>query len=198
MPDARAVRCPGNSMSPVIYGCVMMLQLAHADDHHAGSRCGSGGTTTQATERDRSQRGGERADSLRLKGEKTACAFRAANPGSRAPGRREERRRSPGAHRGPVGSLMLVDVNILLFAVDARSPSHARARDWLTEQLNGVRRVGFSWLSLAAFVRISTNPRASDLPLTPRKPGSTSRSGSPRTRPGFRIRPTITLKCSVA
>jgi toxin-antitoxin system PIN domain toxin len=62
---------------------------------------------------------------------------------------------------------MLVDANILLLAVDARSPSHARAREWLTDRLNGVRRVAFPWLSLAAFVRISTNPRASERPLTP-------------------------------
>jgi uncharacterized protein len=62
---------------------------------------------------------------------------------------------------------MLVDANILLFAVDARSPLHARAEHWLTEQLNGVRRVAFPWLSLAAFVRISTHPRAAAEPLTP-------------------------------
>ena len=30
-------------------------------------------------------------------------------------------------------------------------------------------RVGLPWLSLAAFVRISTHPRASDQPLTPAK-----------------------------
>jgi toxin-antitoxin system PIN domain toxin len=62
---------------------------------------------------------------------------------------------------------MLVDANILLYAVDARSPLHVRAGAWLTEQLNGVRRVALPWLSLGAFVRISTNPRASDQPLTP-------------------------------
>jgi toxin-antitoxin system PIN domain toxin len=62
---------------------------------------------------------------------------------------------------------MLVDANILLFAVDARSLFHTRARDWLTELLNGPRRVALPWLSLGAFVRISTNPRASDQPLTP-------------------------------
>jgi uncharacterized protein len=62
---------------------------------------------------------------------------------------------------------MLVDANILLFAVDTRSPSHARSREWLTEQLNGMRRVALPWLSLSAFVRISTNPRGSDRPLTP-------------------------------
>lgn len=62
---------------------------------------------------------------------------------------------------------MLVDANILLFAVDARSPFHASAEHWLTEQLNGVRRVALPWLSLAAFVRISTHPKASAEPLTP-------------------------------
>ncbi len=62
---------------------------------------------------------------------------------------------------------MLVDANLLLFAVDARSPHHARVRQWLTEQLGGVRRVAFPWPSLAAFVRISTHPRASDQPLSP-------------------------------
>lgn len=62
---------------------------------------------------------------------------------------------------------MLVDANILLYAVDERSPHHSRARDWLVDALNGDRRVGLPWLSLGAFVRISTNPRASEQPLTP-------------------------------
>jgi toxin-antitoxin system PIN domain toxin len=62
---------------------------------------------------------------------------------------------------------MLVDANILLYAVDARSPFHAKAIGWLTAQLNGVRRVALAWSSLVAFVRISTNPRASEHPLTP-------------------------------
>lgn len=60
---------------------------------------------------------------------------------------------------------MLVDANLLLFAVDAQSPFHADAARWLTDQLNGPRRVGFPWMSLAAFVRISTHPKASDHPL---------------------------------
>lgn len=62
---------------------------------------------------------------------------------------------------------MLVDANILLYAVDERSPHHSQARDWLVDALNGDRRVGLPWLSLGAFVRISTNPRASEQPLAP-------------------------------
>lgn len=62
---------------------------------------------------------------------------------------------------------MLVDANILLYSVDADSSFHTSARDWLTAALNGSRRVGIPWLSLVAFVRIATNPRASRNPLTP-------------------------------
>ncbi len=64
---------------------------------------------------------------------------------------------------------MLIDANLLLFAVDARSPFHRAAAGWLTQQLNGPRRVGLPWQSLAAFVRISTHPRASQRPLTPQE-----------------------------
>lgn len=62
---------------------------------------------------------------------------------------------------------MLVDANVLLFARDAKSPFHARARDWLTAQLNGPSRVGLPWPCLIAFVRISTHPRAYKEPLDP-------------------------------
>lgn len=62
---------------------------------------------------------------------------------------------------------MLVDANLLLFAVDEASAFHARTRDWLTERLNGSRRVGLPWQSLGAFVRIATHPRASAEPLRP-------------------------------
>lgn len=60
---------------------------------------------------------------------------------------------------------MLVDANLLLFAVDAEAPAHARAAAWLTAQLSGARRVGFPWESLNAFLRISTHPRAATNPL---------------------------------
>lgn len=61
---------------------------------------------------------------------------------------------------------MLVDANILLYAVDQRSPSHGQAREWLESALNGTRRVGLPWSSLTAFVRIATHPRALRQPLS--------------------------------
>jgi uncharacterized protein len=62
---------------------------------------------------------------------------------------------------------MIVDANVLLYAVDASSPFHAPARDWLESSLNEPSRVGLPWASLLAFQRIATHPRASASPLSP-------------------------------
>lgn len=63
---------------------------------------------------------------------------------------------------------MLIDANILLYAVDSDSRHHARAAAWLAERLNAPARIGIPWESLSAFLRISTHPRAAADPLTPR------------------------------
>jgi len=60
---------------------------------------------------------------------------------------------------------MLLDANLLLYAVNERAAQHEAATVWLTAQLNGRRRVGLPWQSLAAFLRISTHPRAFEHPL---------------------------------
>ncbi|BBX73230.1 PIN domain-containing protein [Mycobacterium shinjukuense] len=62
---------------------------------------------------------------------------------------------------------MLIDANLLLYAVDQRAVWHHAAVGWLSAQLNGSRRVGLPWQSLAAFLRIGTHPRAFPRPLTP-------------------------------
>ncbi|MEX2458578.1 MAG: TA system VapC family ribonuclease toxin [Actinomycetota bacterium] len=61
---------------------------------------------------------------------------------------------------------MLVDANILLFAVSRTSPFHGPANAWLTAALNGGQRVGVPWLSILAFLRLSTNPRAYRRPFS--------------------------------
>ena len=62
---------------------------------------------------------------------------------------------------------MLVDANILLFAVNESAPEHDRAAAWLQDALNGSRRVGLPWESLTAFLRLATNPRVVPRPLAP-------------------------------
>ena len=61
---------------------------------------------------------------------------------------------------------MIVDANLLLYAVDEQSAHHGRAHVWLTEALNGQKRVALPWLSLAAFARVATHPRVFERPLT--------------------------------
>lgn len=62
---------------------------------------------------------------------------------------------------------MIVDANLLLYARNAADPNHDAARQWLETALNGEIRVGLPWQSLAAFLRIATNPRAFPDPLSP-------------------------------
>ena len=61
---------------------------------------------------------------------------------------------------------MLLDANLLLYAVHKQSEHHQPTGEWLTEQLNGPRRVGLPWQTLGAFMRIATHPRAFERPLS--------------------------------
>jgi uncharacterized protein len=60
----------------------------------------------------------------------------------------------------------LPDLNLLLYAIDAEADAHERAAGWLEEVLSGTEEVGFAWTVLLGFMRISTNPRIYEEPLT--------------------------------
>ena len=62
--------------------------------------------------------------------------------------------------------MILVDANLLLYAYDPRAAEHERSKRWLEASLSGQPLVRFAWLSLWAFLRISTNPRVFERPLT--------------------------------
>ena len=62
--------------------------------------------------------------------------------------------------------MILVDVNILIYATDRRSPQHAVARDWLDRQLTDSVALGMPWVSLLGFLRLSTNSRIMPRPLS--------------------------------
>jgi uncharacterized protein len=55
--------------------------------------------------------------------------------------------------------VVLVDANVLLYAVNDSMPQHPRARRWIEQALNGNESVGFAWFVLLAFVRLATLPR---------------------------------------
>jgi toxin-antitoxin system PIN domain toxin len=55
--------------------------------------------------------------------------------------------------------VIVVDANLLLYAYGESSPRHKEARAWLENALSGVETVGLPWQTVAAFVRIATDPR---------------------------------------
>lgn len=63
--------------------------------------------------------------------------------------------------------MKLPDINLLLYAINTGSPHHERAKLWLERALSGTEAVGFAWLVLLGFIRISTNPVALERPLSP-------------------------------
>ena len=63
--------------------------------------------------------------------------------------------------------MVLVDANVLLYAINIRAPQHARCKRWLEEALGGSEMVGFAWLVLLAFARLATLPAIFSSPLAP-------------------------------
>ena len=62
--------------------------------------------------------------------------------------------------------MKLVDANLLLYAVNEDAPNHESARAWLDSALNRTEAVGFAWIVLLAFLRLSTRPDLFRRPLT--------------------------------
>lgn len=61
--------------------------------------------------------------------------------------------------------MLLVDANVLLYAVNTRAREHDRANGWLAEALAGPESVGFSWVVVLAFIRIATHRSLFPSPL---------------------------------
>ena len=62
--------------------------------------------------------------------------------------------------------MTLVDVNILIYAINRDAPHHECCREWLESALSGRTPVGLSWLVLLGFLRITTHPRIMPRPLS--------------------------------
>ncbi len=62
--------------------------------------------------------------------------------------------------------MILVDANLLVYSHVASMPQHESSRRWLDERLNGTAPVGLPWQSLLGFVRLVSNPRIFERPLS--------------------------------
>lgn len=63
--------------------------------------------------------------------------------------------------------MMLVDANLLSYAVNSDLPQHARARPWLEEQLSDAASIGLPWVVVLEFLRIVLVQRKPDIRGSP-------------------------------
>ncbi len=63
--------------------------------------------------------------------------------------------------------MIVPDTNILIYAHNNRSEYHEAARRWWHSCLVGNELIGLPWVVTTGFVRVTTNPRIADDPLTP-------------------------------
>jgi len=55
--------------------------------------------------------------------------------------------------------MIVLDVNLLLYAYDAAALEHKQARSWLEQTFSSSELVGLPWHTILSFLRISTAPR---------------------------------------
>jgi hypothetical protein len=61
--------------------------------------------------------------------------------------------------------MKLIDLNLLLYAVNTDSAPHRQAKAWLEEVLSGDEPIAIPWVVLLGFLRIATNSRIFPNPL---------------------------------
>lgn len=59
------------------------------------------------------------------------------------------------------------DVNLLLYSANSKAPQYEEARGWLQRHMFGPGVVGLPWITLAGFLRLSTDQRIMPSALTP-------------------------------
>ena len=61
--------------------------------------------------------------------------------------------------------MILVDVNLLVYATVEEYARHAAARAWLEERLGGPYGVALPWATLTGYARVVSNPRILERPM---------------------------------
>jgi hypothetical protein len=62
--------------------------------------------------------------------------------------------------------VILLDATVLLYAYHRRAAQHERCRAWVEAEFSSGAAVRLPWATIVAFLRISTNPRVFERPLT--------------------------------
>jgi len=61
--------------------------------------------------------------------------------------------------------MILVDVNLLIYAVNEDAPFHRKAKSWFEGAVSGKETVGLPWIVLLAFLRLTTRTGLFQKPL---------------------------------
>ena len=72
--------------------------------------------------------------------------------------------------------MIIPDVNLLLYACDSTSTAHSKAAAWWQAILSGTEPIGLPEVVVFSFVRIATNSRAFQNPLTVKEANAIVRS----------------------
>jgi len=65
--------------------------------------------------------------------------------------------------------VIIVDLNLLLYATNRDLPAHDAARAWWEGAVSADETVGLAWTVVLGFVRISTSRSVLPMPLAPRR-----------------------------
>ncbi len=63
--------------------------------------------------------------------------------------------------------MKIVDLNILLYAVNAEAAQHKTVSEWWNRATNGDEPLALPWIVLLGFLRVATSPRIFAAPLAP-------------------------------
>ena len=63
--------------------------------------------------------------------------------------------------------MKIVDINLLIYAINKYAPHHSKAKKWLEDCLSSDEPFGFAWIVILGFLRIVTNGRIMPTPLVP-------------------------------
>ena len=63
--------------------------------------------------------------------------------------------------------MKIVDINLLIYAINKDTPHHPKAKKWLEDSLSSDEPFGFAWIVILGFLRIITSGRIMPNPLAP-------------------------------
>ncbi|GJL63125.1 MAG: ribonuclease VapC37 [Nitrospirales bacterium] len=63
--------------------------------------------------------------------------------------------------------MKIVDLNVILYAVNEDAPHHHLLREWWDGAINGEETIGLPWIVLLGFLRLASNPSVFPRPLDP-------------------------------